>query len=467
MREYTSPYSEGTLLEVTGWDDRAVAQVPLLSEAALPRILSHAASGAEAMRRMPVHRRAELLSALAHVVKCRADAFAAVICDEAAKPIRDAETEVQRAVTGLTLAAEEAKRLHGETLPLDLGPATEGRFALTRRFPLGVVLAITPYNFPLNLGVHKVGPALAVGNSVVWKPSLLCPGPAMMLAEAARDVGYPEGALIAAACTDAAAEQAAAHPAVRMVSFTGSARVGWHLRRVAAEKRTALELGGNSFTLIDETADVQHAVSRCVAGGFAYSGQVCISVQHVLVHHSNYRAVLEGIAAGAAALKMGDPHDPEVRIGPMINRREAERVALWIDEAVEQGAVLHTGGRADGRWVHPAVLSGVPEVCRLSCEEAFGPVVLVDAYSTLEEAFARINRSRYGLQAGVFSRRLDTVLRAFHTLEVGGVIVNDVPTQRVDSMPYGGVKQSGLGREGIRYAMEEMSEIRLLSLPTD
>ena len=420
--------------------------------------------GFEAMRTLPTYKRSESILNLRDGLKARREEFARSIALEAAKPISDARIEVDRGVNVLTLAAEEAKRISGEVLPLDLMPASEGRFSLTQRFPLGPILGISPYNFPLNLGLHKVAPALACGSAIIWKPSLLTPGAAMLVGELVRDSGLPPGAVNIITPPDSLAERLVTDPRIRMVSFTGSAKVGWALRSKAGNKKVALELGGNAAVLVGADSDIDFAAQRCTIGGFAYSGQVCISVQRILIEQPVYEEFVTRFLASVKALRVGDPLDERTQAGPMVNDKEADRVALWIDEAIEGGARILTGGERSGRMIQPTVLANVRSDMKLMCMEAFGPVVTVEPFTNWQDAIATVNSSEYGLQAGVFTRDFPRIFHAFKNLDVGGVIVNDVPTYRMDSMPYGGVKQSGLGREGVRFAVEEMTEIRLMAV---
>jgi acyl-CoA reductase-like NAD-dependent aldehyde dehydrogenase len=440
------------------------AEYSLAGEEEVEAAIVSSLNAARKMRSLPSYRRAEILTALRGGLQSRKEQFARTIALEAGKPIRDARVEVDRAINVLTLSAEEAKRMHGETMPLDLMPGSEGRYALTRRFPVGPVVGITPYNFPLNLGMHKVAPALAAGNAIIWKPSRLTPGAAFLFAELASESGLPPGALNVITPPDFLSEKMVTDPRIRMLSFTGSAEVGWMLRAKAGSKKVALELGGDAAVIVGADADLGYAVQRCVVGGFSYAGQVCISVQRILIEEPVYGAFLERFVSAARSLRVGDPLDEQTQMGPMVSEKEAARVEAWIAEAVENGAEILTGGERQGLLFEPTVLTKVPKSVNLSCREAFGPVVLVEPFRTWQAAMEEVNRSRYGLQCGIFTGSLERAFEAFQTIEVGGLVVNDVPTYRMDSMPYGGVKESGLGREGVRYAIEEMTEIRLMAL---
>jgi glyceraldehyde-3-phosphate dehydrogenase (NADP+) len=370
-----------------------------------------------------------------------------------------------RGLATLTLAAEEAHRLGGEVLPLDLAQASHGRWGITRRFPVGPVLGIAPFNFPFNLVAHKVGPALAAGNPIIVKPASATPLTSLKLAEVYAEAGGPPGGLQVLPSPTALAERAVADDRLKVLSFTGSAAVGWHLKTQAGRKKVILELGGNAACIIDADADLKRAAHRAAIGAFAHAGQVCISVQRLLVHRKVYddflRIFLDTITREIVA---GDPTREETVCGPFINAAAAARVRAWVTEALVGGAQLLTGGLGEGNLMPPTVLANISRDMKVWREEIFGPVATLTRFTDFDEALALANDSVYGLQAGVFTNTLAHAWRAFETLEVGGVIINDAPVFRLDHMPYGGVKASGLGREGIRYAMEELSEIRLLAL---
>lgn len=392
--------------------------------------------------------------------------LARTLCLESGKPIKDARVEVQRAVHVFQIAAEEARRFgSGEVIPLDRLPSSAHRMGLTRRFPAGVVGAITPFNFPLNLVAHKVAPALAAGCPLVLKPAHQTPMTALALARIFAGAKLPAGAFNVVHTPPNIGESLATDPRVAVLSFTGSANVGWRLKSLANAKRVTLELGGNAAVIVHDDADVSFAAARCVVGAFSYSGQVCISVQRIYVHTAIYEAFLEEFIAGAKNLQAGDPLNEKTDIGPLISEDAAKRIEAWVQEAITDGARLLLGtGRAEGQFVGPTVLSDTTPNMAVNREEVFGPVVTVTPYRDFDEALGRVNDTAYGLQAGVFTQDVGRLFLAFETLEVGGVIGNDVPTYRIDHMPYGGIKGSGFGREGVRYAMEEMSELRLLAL---
>jgi glyceraldehyde-3-phosphate dehydrogenase (NADP+) len=371
---------------------------------------------------------------------------------------------VKRAVCTFQLALEEAKRLGGEVIPLDIMAGSEKRTGIVRRFPVGPILAITPFNFPLNLVAHKVAPAMAAGNPLLLKPSPRTPLTALILGEIITEAGWPSGGINVFLCSNGQTEGIVRDERVAMVTFTGSASVGWRIKEMAGRKKVALELGGNAGVIVHNDADIEYAVKRCVTGAFAFSGQVCISVQRIYVQREVYGTFIGQFLAAVGGLRMGDPMDESIKMGPLINEAAAVRTEEWVTEAVEGGAKLLAGGKRSGSFFEPTVLSGVKPGMRLSCEEVFAPLVMVEPYDAFEDGVDSINDSPYGLHAGLFTSDMKRIFYAFDKLDVGGVVANDVPTYRVDNMPYGGIKMSGFGREGVRYAMEEMTEPKLLVL---
>ena len=424
-----------------------------------------AAEGARpAMAALPAWKRAQALSQLGDAVREHQDELAALMSAEAAKPIRDARGEVRRALLTLRTAAEEALRIGGEATPLDVAAGGEGRFSISRRMPIGVVAGITPFNFPLNLVLHKLAPAIASGNAIIIKPSPRTPLSALKLGELALGCELPAGAVNVVAGGAAPAVKLAEDGRIAMLSFTGSAEVGWKLKAAAGRKRVTLELGGNAANIVHADADLELAAARLTAGAFAYAGQSCISVQRVYAHRSIYDDLRQRLVAAAVRLRVGDPAEENTDVGPMISTAAAERAEGWMREAVAVGARLACGGKRDGGFVWPAIIENVPPSAAIYKEEAFAPVLLLTPYDDFEAALAEANASRFGLQAGVFTRDLELALRAFSGLEVGAVLINEVSSWRMDPMPYGGVKESGFGREGLRSAIEEMTELRLLIL---
>jgi glyceraldehyde-3-phosphate dehydrogenase (NADP+) len=383
---------------------------------------------------------------------------------EAGKPITDARREVARAVQTFTIAAEEAKRIPGEVIPLDWTPGMDSHLGILRRVPIGPVLGITPFNFPLNLVAHKVAPALAAGNPILIKPAPQTPLTALLLAEVGLEAGVPPGGLNVLPCDNRVAERLVVDPRFKLLSFTGSAAVGWMLKAKCGKKKVVLELGGNAGVIVEQDADLDFAAQRCASGGFGYAGQTCISVQRIFVHHSVVDLFTTKLLLQVARLKGGDPNDESTVVGPLIDQHAAHRVEEWIGEAVAQGARVLLGGKRMGSVVEATVLTNVTPTMKVSCQEVFGPVVTVTPYRQFDEALQAMNRSEYGLQAGVFTQDVNKVFHAFRHLEVGAVLVNEIPTFRAEHMPYGGVKDSGLGREGLRISIEEMTEPRFLVL---
>jgi acyl-CoA reductase-like NAD-dependent aldehyde dehydrogenase len=421
-----------------------------------------ASSAFEITRKLSAYERQRVLRSVAAGLEERQQEFARTLALEAGKPLKAARGEVSRAIFTFTMAAEESARICGEWLPLDLQPSTAGRWAIVRRFPIGPIAAITPFNFPLNLVAHKWAPAIAAGNTVIHKPAPQTPLCALMLAELVAQAGWPAGGLNVLPLTVEDAEPLIADDRVKMLSFTGSAAVGWELKKKAGKKRVTLELGGNAGVIIHRDADLEKAAERCAAGGFSYAGQTCISVQRILVERTVHEKFLEAFLSRVEKLKLGDPLDEATDVGPMISEAAAARAQQWVEEAVAEGARLLCGGHRKGALLEPSVLTGTRPRQHVNCEEVFAPVVTVEPYDEFAGAVRQVNDSPYGLQAGVFTRDVKLLFQAYEDLEVGGVIAGDAPTFRIDHMPYGGVKESGLGREGLRYAIEEMTERKLL-----
>src|SRR5215469_13414600 len=416
----------------------------------------------EQTRKMASYERKRILGRVSEAIADRHEELAQIMCQEAGKPIKAARAEVHRAAFTFEIAAEESTRITGEWLPLDQQPASRGRFGILRRFPLGPIAAITPFNFPLNLVAHKVAPAIACGCTVVLKPAPQTPLSALVLAELIHEAGWPEGALSVLPMTNETAAPLVSDDRLKLLSFTGSGAVGWKLKQQAGKKRVVLELGGNAGVIVHGDADLAHAAKRCVVGGFSYQGQSCISVQRIYVHRSVFDGFVELLVSGVKKLKTGDPADELTDIVPMIRPSDAERLESWIHEAIAAGARVLTGGRRHGRMVEPPVLVNTRHDMRVSCMEVFAPLVICEPYDNFADAVARVNDSQFGLQAGVFTRDAQLIEYAYEELQVGGLIAGDVPTWRLDNMPYGGWKDSGLGREGIKYAIEEMTERKLL-----
>jgi acyl-CoA reductase-like NAD-dependent aldehyde dehydrogenase len=413
-------------------------------------------------RKLPAYERAATLRNISSGIRARREELGRLIALEAGKPIRDALVEVDRATLTFRLGAEEAERLGGEVIPLDLMASSRGRVGITRRYAAGPVAAISPFNFPLNLAAHKLAPAIAAGCSIVLKPPSKDPLTMLTVAEIVEEAGAPAGSVSILPMSRALGDRLVADDRFAVLSFTGSPAVGWPMKARAGKKRVVLELGGNAGAIVDRSADLDWAVRRITVGAFSYSGQVCISVQRVFVHDDVFDEFADRLVAAARALRLGDPLDPETDLGPMVDAKAAARTQAWVDEAVAAGARLLLGGHAEDTFYPPTILVDAPLDAKVCSEEAFAPLVVLARFSDFEAAVSQANDSRFGLQAGVFTNDLGDAFRAFDGLEVGGVILNDIPTYRIDHMPYGGVKDSGHGREGLRYAIEDMTEIRIL-----
>jgi glyceraldehyde-3-phosphate dehydrogenase (NADP+) len=448
-------------------DGAEVGVVPLAGPAEVRAALDANVAAARACRDLPAHRRAAALRAVADGIDARRPDLARTLALEAGKPITQARAEVDRAAFVFRDAAEEATRIGGAVLPADAAPTGTGRLALTRRFPLAPIVGITPFNFPVLLAAHKLAPAMACGAAITLKPPPQDPLTTLALYELVRESGYPDGGVRVVPCHVEVAQVLIEDPRVRLISFTGSARAGWQIRAKAGTKRVALELGGNAGVIVEPDADLDWAAGRCALGGYTYAGQSCISTQRIFVHQDVYAGFLDRFVPKVAALVVGDVLDERTEVGPLISRDAAERVAEWIAEAVAQGAQVATGGKRHGQVLEPTVLVSTTPEMKVNCEEVFAPLVTVTPYARLDDAVAQINASPWGLQAGVFTRDARTLFRLHAELDVGGVNGNDIPGYRVDHLPYGGAKASGLGREGVRYAIEEMTELRLLTLKLD
>ena len=444
---------------------RPAAEAEQATTEDLEEAIAAAVRGFDALRALPRHARRDILERTAQRLAAERQSFADLIVHEGGKPVSQALGEVDRAVRTFSFAADEARRYGGELLPLDVDPRTEHATAITARFPAGPVAAISPFNFPLNLVAHKLAPAIAIGASVVLKPPPQDPGASFALARVLVESGLPPEALSVLHLPVPLAEKMATDPRLKVLSFTGSAAVGWRLKSLTPKKRVLLELGGNAAAVVHEDAEGLEQVAGRIAGGaFAYAGQVCIKVQRVLVHRPILDRFTDLLVNATKALVVGDPSDPKTVIGPLIDEKNAQRVDQWAEEAVRGGATPLLRGSRRGATLGPTILSRVPHDAKAWAEEIFGPVLVVEGYDTFDQALDLVNASRYGLQAGVFTRDVKRIWQAFERLEVGGVIANDYPTFRTDNYPYGGVKDSGFGREGVRYAMEEMSELRVLVL---
>ena len=423
--------------------------------------VSCATEAFEITRSLSSAERSRILSDLADLIKERSNEFVDILVLEGGKTRSFAKQEVARACMTLRISSEEAKRINGTLLPLDWSADMAGRFGITRRVPIGPVLAITPFNFPLNLACHKLGPAVASGNPLILKPASATPVSSLLLGRLALEAGLPPKALSVIPCPGVTAEALVRDPRIALLTFTGSPAVGWYLKQIAGRKKVLLELGGNAAVIVHSDAILPYAVSRIVTGGFSNAGQVCISVQRVFIESSLYNRAVELILKSVALLKTGDPRNLDTDVGPMISAEAAIRAETFVREAVQRGATLLCGGKRTGALFTPTVLADTPRDLRVNCEEVFAPVITLHRYETFNEALSLANMSEFGLQMGIFTNHFPYILQAFEQAEVGGVIVNDIPTFRADQMPYGGIKASGTGKEGPRYAIREMTEEKL------
>jgi acyl-CoA reductase-like NAD-dependent aldehyde dehydrogenase len=439
-------------------------KVAQASDAQVDEAIAAAVEAREAMAAMPAHRRRDVLRYCVQRFREREDELVEVLIVEGGKVIKDARGEVGRLIETFEIAAEEATRIGGEVLPMDIAERSDKFWGMWKRVPIGPVSFITPFNFPYNLVAHKVAPALAAGCPFILKPAEKTPVGALLIGEILAECDLPAGAFSILPVHRDEAARFTEDDRLKLMSFTGSDKVGWMLKSKSGKKPVVMELGGNAACLVDADADIDNAVDRLIFGAFYQSGQSCISVQRVQVHEDIYDKLKSRLIEKVGQLKQGDPRDPDTFIGPMISEGDAKRVVEWIGEAVDQGASCLVGGEREGVVVMPAVLEGVQRDCRLYDEEVFGPVMVLEPFTDFDAALDVINNSRYGLQAGLFIRDIGKIYRAWNRLDVGGVVINDVPSFRVDHMPYGGVKDSGLGREGIRFAIEDMTEIRLLAI---
>lgn len=451
--ELRSPYNGAVL-----------ATVPLADAEDLERALFSAQQAAPVMRKLTALERSSILEKVSRLFEERLEECALILADENAKPLKAARAEILRTIETYKFAAEEAKRLHGETVPLDAAKNGKGRFGYTKREPLGIIAAITPFNFPFNLTAHKLGPAFAAGNAVVLKPASQTPLSAFKTAEIFEEAGLPAGALnVITGGGREVGDPLVQDPRVKMVTFTGSVEVGLGIKRKAGLKRVTLELGSNSAVIVDSAENLPAVAARCVEGSFNFAGQVCISIQRIYVREELYDEFVGLMKEKAAKLVVGDPRSELTDVSALISLREAERIEQWVAEAEKSGASVVIGGKREGSLVQPTIVANGGRELSISCQEAFGPIVAVNAYSTWDEAIERVNDSDFGLQAGVYTTSIAKAFDAAERLEVGGVIINDIPSFRVDNMPYGGVKNSGIGKEGVKYSTEEMTELKFVS----
>ncbi|MBK9184758.1 MAG: aldehyde dehydrogenase family protein [Agitococcus sp.] len=455
-------YANESLIVTDKYSGEIATRVAVADAAVIDQALNAAVLAQKAMAQMPAYERQQVLEHCVLRFRERAEELAAALCVEAGKPIKDARGEVTRLIDTFKIAAEEATRINGETIALDITARAKGYRGMTKRVPVGVCSFISPFNFPLNLAAHKVAPAIAAGCPFILKPASLTPIGALLIGEVLAETSLPQGAFSILPCSRDGADLFTTDERIKLLSFTGSPEVGWALKAKAGKKKVTLELGGNAACIVDADANINDAVQRIIFGAFYQSGQSCISVQRIIIHQAIYEQVKAKLVVASASLIMGSPQHEQTFIGPMISEKEAERLQLWIQQAIEQGANLLCGGQRQGAMLQATLLENVPNHAALYCEEAFGPVAILSSFNDFDQALAQVNDSTFGLQAGIFTRDIYKAHKAWDTLEVGGVVIGDVPSWRVDNMPYGGVKDSGLGREGIRYAIEDMTEVRLL-----
>ena len=448
------------------YSGEVATRVALADDAAIDRAIEAAVEAAEPMAAMAAYERKAVLDHCVSRFRERFEELASALCVEAGKPIKDSRGEVTRLIDTFEIAAEESVRIGGEVMPLDISPRARGYTGMWKRVPIGPCSFISPFNFPLNLAAHKVAPALAVGCPFVLKPASLTPIGALLIGEVLAETDLPRGAFSILPCAREGAARFTEDERLKLLSFTGSPGVGWDLKAKAGKKPVILELGGNAAVIVDEDADIDDAIERIVFGAFYQSGQSCIGVQRVIVHASLYDRFRQQLVDKTRSLKMGDPKDESTFIGPMISEKEAKRLHGWIESAVEKGATVLCGGARDGAMLEATLLENVPKGEDVVCEEAFGPVAILSRFEAFDAALDEVNDSVFGLQAGIFTRDLYKAQTAWDRLEVGGVVIGDVPSWRVDHMPYGGVKESGLGREGVKFAIEDMTELRLLVIRT-
>ena len=441
---------------------KVATKVAMADAATIDQAIAAAEAATEPMRKLPAYKRQAVLNHCVKRFEERAEELAQALCVEAGKPIKDARGEVVRLIDTFRIAAEEAVRIGGEIIPMDITPRGEGYSGMWKRVPIGPCSFISPFNFPLNLAAHKVAPAIAAGCPFVLKPASMTPIGAIIIGEILAETDLPKGAFSILPCHRDGADLFTTDERLKLLSFTGSPEVGWQLKAKAGKKPVILELGGNAACVVDEGTNIDDAVARIIFGAYYQSGQSCIGVQRIMVHEAHYDEVRDKLTAAVKALRSGDPKDENTFIGPMISEKEATRLHNWVLEAKAEGATVLAGGERTGAMLDATLLEDVKADSSVNTQEAFGPVAVLSKFSDFDEALKEVNNSSFGLQAGIFTRDIYKIQKAWDELEVGGVVIGDVPSWRVDHMPYGGVKDSGLGREGVRYAIEDMTELRLL-----
>ncbi len=451
-----------SLLVSSSFDNKIFAETYQATEEILNFSIKRAEEAFEELKGLAAFEKSKILFEIASELSAREEHFASIIAKEASKPWRYALAETRRAVQTFKVAAEEAKRLPMEYLRLDWSVEGRGREGLVKHFPVGPIAGISPFNFPLNLAVHKIAPAIAAGCPIILKPASSTPLTTLALAEIIDNTDLPKGSVSILPMNRDTGNLLVTSDKLKLLTFTGSSEVGWKMKAQAGKKKLVLELGGNAGTIITETAEIQHAAKRCVVGGFAYQGQVCIHAQRIFVHKTVFDDFIKEFIPQVKNLKFGDPLSKDTDITTMIDEDNAIRVEKWVDEAVSEGAELLCGGKRNGAYYHPTVITNVTADMKVSCREVFGPVVTIQSYDNFKDAIDAVNNTNYGLQAGIFTNKIDELDIAFNNIEVGGIIHNDVPVFRTDHMPYGGVKDSGIGREGVKYAIHDMMEPRIL-----
>lgn len=445
------------------FDSEIVAKFHVASKKEMEAAIVAAVKSFKDTKKLPAYKRAEICMHISARIQERKDEFTLALSQEAGKPLADAAGEVERAINTFRIAGEEARRMEGEFIPLDSMPAGEGRISILKRYPIGPIAGIAPFNYPLNLSAHKLAPAIASGNPIVLKPATKTPISALLLGELILETEWPKGAISIIPCSREVGDKLVTDHRFAMLTFTGSPAVGWPMKtRAGPKKKVVLELGGNAGVIIDKDADLDLAAQRVKAGGFGYAGQSCISVQRVYVHKDVEKEFTDKLVNLIGELKMGSPQDPTTTLGPMINAKTAARTQEWVEEAVSEGATVLTGGKANGAFFEATILTNVKRSSKVCNEEAFAPLLVIESFKDISEALSALNDSAYGLQAGLFTNNQQNIWDAFDELDVGGVIINDVPTFRVDQMPYGGTKESGIGKEGPKYAMEDMTKLKIL-----
>lgn len=438
------------------------ATVSLSFENDIEKAIESALKAFEITKRLSSYRRKEILSRISSEISKQREELAQLISIETGKPIKLSRIEIDRAINTFQIAAEEVDRISGEVLNLDITAQSENRLGITKRFPIGPVLAITPFNFPVNLAAHKLAPAIAAGNTIIFKPATSAMLTGSKLAMIINEASQIPGLINSINCSGSMIEKFLSDEKIKKISFTGSCEVGWRIKQLASKQKVTLELGGNAGVVVDKDADLDFAIPRLVSGSYAHAGQICISVQRIFVMKEIFETFIQKFVEETTKIKCGDPLDENVLVGPMITENDAKRIEEWVNEAVNGGAKILIGGKRKGEFYKPTVLTNTKPEMKVNALEAFAPIVTIEPVETFEEGIKQVNNSRYGLQAGVFTNNLKNALYAMENLEVGGVIINDYPTFRVDNMPYGGVKDSGTGREGLKYAIEDMTELKLV-----